>query len=413
MRAHFFGFLLLAGVSLPAAGQQKPTALPPMAHAPGYSWQASIAIHPKNPQNMVVAVSPGTVYYTVDGGNTWKTGTVPVVGEQGDARLISDGHGTFYYFQTNGPGITACYTSRDGQTWDTGTPVAMDNTKHNERVNVSADAKGSLYVTYTQFDEYPSEDAACRSSIWMTRSSNGKKWSTPKEMSQTAGRCNDARRAASGALAAVAADGKSYVAWLTGQTIFMDRSFDGSMWLSNDITVTRLKADAYSEPTLLVDRSKGPRMGSLYMAWSDTRSSQDDADVWFIRSTNYGDNWTSPQRVNDDALGQQYQPAMAIDPATGILYMLYFDRRATEGEGLATEVYLAWSNDGGNNFHNKKISTAPFTGQTILPERGYTGLAVHKGTIAAVWIQDLDGKPAVFTNTLTQEALGAAQIATK
>jgi photosystem II stability/assembly factor-like uncharacterized protein len=413
MRAHFPGLLLLAGVSLSAAGQQKPAALPLMA--PGSSWQASIAIHPKNTQNMVVAVSPGMVYYTLDGGATWThTSEVPVVGEQEDMQLLSDGHGTFYYLQTNGSGSTSCFLSHDGKTWEKGMPVATNEGKQSARVGATTDAKGSLYVTYTQFDTYPSEDAACRSSIWMTKSSNGKKWSTPKEISQTAGRCNDIQHAASGSLAAIAADGKSYVAWLTGQTIFMDRSFDGSMWLSNDIAITRLKADpSYSEPILLIDRAKGPRTGSLYMAWSDNRSGQGDADVWFIRSTNYGDNWTSPLRINDDPTDQQYQPAMAIDPATGLLYILYFDRRASEGAGLMTEVYLAWSNDGGNNFHNKKISTAPFAGEATFPERGYTGLAVHKGVVAAVWIQDLEGTPAVFTATTTQEALGAKQIVKK
>jgi hypothetical protein len=414
MRTHFFGLLLLASISLPAAGQQKPTALPATGNAPGYSWQTSIGIHSKNTQNIVVAVSPGTVYYTLDGGTTWKTGNVPVVGEQGDTKLLSDGHGTFYYFQTNGLGITSCYTSHDGQTWDTGMPVPMSANKRNERVGVTVDAKGALYLTYTQFDAYPSEDEACRSSIWMTKSSSGRKWSTPKEMSQTPGRCNDMRYAASGSQAAIAADGKSYVAWLTGQTIFMDRSFDGSMWLTNDITITRLKADpTYSEPTLLIDRAKGPRAGSLYMSWADTRSAKDDADIWFIRSTNYGDNWTSPQRINDDAAGQQYQPAMAVDPTTGVIYVLYFDRRESEGEGLATAVYLAWSDDGGNNFHNKKISTESFLGEATIPERGYTGLAVQKGNIAAVWVQDLDGKPAVFTVTTTQDALEVKPIATK
>jgi hypothetical protein len=412
MRAQIIGLLLVAGVSFPAAGQQTPAALP-FTTAPAASWQASVAIHPKNTQNMVVAVSPGTVYYTLDGGTTWKPGTVATTGTEGEVSLLSDGHGTFYYFH-NAAGQPMCYTSRDGQVWDAGAPVTSDASKKNVRLGVTADAKGSLSVTYTQFDQYPSDDAACRSSIWMTKSSNGKKWSTPKEMSQTAGRCSDAQHAASGSLAGVSPDGKSYVVWLTGQTLFMDRSFDGSMWLSNDITITRMKADpSYSEPTLLVDRAKGPRTGSLYITWSDNRSGQGDADVWLIRSTNYGDNWTSPIRINDDAIGQQYQPATAIDPATGIMYVLYFDRRASEGEGLSTEVYLAWSNDGGNSFHNKKISTAPFTGQATLPERGYTGLAVHKGVIAAVWIQDVDGKPAVFTATTTQETLGAKQIATK
>lgn len=411
MRTYFFGLLLLASVTLPAAAQQKPTAIPAASRP---SDQVSIAINPKNTQNMVVATSPGSVYYTLDGGNTWElTTSVPVVGEEGETQLLSDGHGTFYYFQTNGPGITSCYTSRDGQTWDSGTPVPGGANKRNERIGVTADAKGSLYLTYTQFDAYPSDDAACRSSIWMTKSSNGKKWSKPLEISQVAGRCNDAAHAASGSLAAIAPDGKSYVAWLTGQTIFMDRSFDGSVWLTNDITITRLKGDLYSEPTLLVDRAKGPRMGSLYMSWSDTRSGQDDADIWFIRSTNYGDNWTSPLRVNDDAIGHQYQSAMAVDATTDVLYILYFDRRASE-EGLATEVYLAWSTDGGNNFQNKKISTASFTGQDTPPERGYTGLAVHKGVIAAAWVQDLDGKSAVFTTTLTQDALGPAKpLATK
>jgi hypothetical protein len=403
MRTFSIGLLLLSGISIAAVAQIKNTSLPIASAGP--FWQTAVAMHPKNPANVVVAVAPGTVLYSIDGGTSWQPGSLTTAaGPEGEVSMVADGKGDFYYIQTSGNQMV-CHVSKDGgKTWDVGSPViGPDPTKKNLRQTATIDARGTLHLTYTQFDNYPSDAADCRSAIFLTQSSNGKKWSKPREISQVPGRCNDGRSAAAGAYTAVAYDGKSYVVWLNNQTIFMDRAFDGSTWLSTDITVTKLKGDkSYSNPILLADRSKGPRQGSLYLTWSDTRAGKEDADIWFMRSTNYGDNWTSPQRVNDDTpVKHQYQPAMAIDQATGFFYILYFDRRAYDDN--QTDVYLACSTDGGNTFKNKKISETSFAGSESWPEFGYTGLAAHKGIITPVWIRTNEGKPEVWTATLKQE----------
>lgn len=65
-------------------------------------------------------------------------------------------------------------------------------------------------------------------------------------------------------------------------------------------------------------------------------------------------------RVNDDATTRhQFFPAAAIDPTTGILYVVYYDRRATIGTD--TDVYLSRSADGGRTFHAMAVSDLSFT----------------------------------------------------
>jgi hypothetical protein len=49
---------------------------------------------------------------------------------------------------------------------------------------------------------------------------------------------------------------------------------------------------------------------------------------------------------------------MTIDQTNGYLYFVFYDRR--ESDKTMTDVYLAWSKDGGETIENIKISESPF-----------------------------------------------------
>ncbi len=49
---------------------------------------------------------------------------------------------------------------------------------------------------------------------------------------------------------------------------------------------------------------------------------------------------------------------MCIEPVTGVMYIVYYNRRDTIG--AITEVYAARSIDGGETYHNYLVSDAAF-----------------------------------------------------
>lgn len=388
----------------------------------------SVAINSRNPLNIVAASAPDNVYVTMDGGNTWqKLKIKSSSGISGDPVVIADEKGVFYHFHLSDPGVKAagseqspkhvvCHVSNDGgKTWDEGISITENTPKDHHHPQATSDAKGNVTVTWTQFDNYASKDSTCQSVIMLSSSSNGKRWSKPVMISQIAGNCLDGDDSAAGAVPAVSEDKKAYVAWSNKGLMFFDRSFDGGgMWLSNDIVIGRqpggwdLPIGGHQKsnglPVLLVEKLKGPRQGMLYMSWADERNGVDDSDVFFIRSANFGDNWTAPVKVNDDAKGKhQYMPWMTIDQTTGYVYILYYDRRSYDDN--QTDVYLAYSSDSGGSFKNVKVSETSF-----VPDAGsFFGdnldVAAHNGIVVPIWTRMDNGVTSVWTSVIRQDQL--------
>jgi hypothetical protein len=386
-----------------------------------YVCEPSIAINPKDPLNIVAASVLNNIYVTKDGGTTWqKKKITSTMGVYGDPSLIADASGNFYFFHlsdpTHGTGgydsekldrIVVQISYDGGETWTDGEGIGFNHPKDQDKQWPTLDAKGNLVVTWTQFDKYGDTSPDCQSNILISTSKSGRKWSEPKVLSQFPGNCIDNDDTAEGAVPAVTFDNKMFVAWGNKGQLFLDRSFDGgNMWLTNDIKVIDqpggwdLEIPGHDRcngmPVLLTDRSKNPYRGSLYLTWADQRNGKNDTDIWFIRSNNFGDNWSQPLRVNDDAPGKhQYLPWTAVDQTTGYIYILYYDRRAYDD--LQTDVYLAYSSDGGLSFKNVKISETPFIPTDANFFGDYLNIAAHKGIITPVWARMDNGKTSVWT----------------
>lgn len=398
-----------------------------------YMCEPSIAVNPRNPLNIVAASVLNNIYFTKDGGATWQKREIKSsFGVYGDPALIADGGGTFYFFHlsdpTNGKGgydsekldrIVVQRSNDGGDTWDDGTSIGFNHPKDQDKPWPGIDSKGNLILTWTQFDSYGSKDSACHSNIMLSTSKNGSKWSDPIVVSQISGNCLDNDSTVMGAMPVITFDGKAFVTWAVNEKIYLDRSFDGSLWLSNDIPILDqkggwdLKIPGHERcnglPVFMTDRSKTGFRGYLYLVWSDQRNGEADTDVWFSRSTNYGDNWSAPLNVSVAKKNHQYLPWMAIDQSNGNIYVMYYDRSGSED--LKTEVYLAWSTDGGSTFKNTKISESPFVpgDQTFFGD--YTNISAHKGIITPIWTRTDNGKTSVWTSVIKHSELEA--LATK
>jgi hypothetical protein len=397
-----------------------------------YMCEPSIAVNPRNPLNIVAASVLNNIYFTKDGGATWNKREIKSsFGVYGDPALIADGSGTFYFFHlsdpTHGKGgydsekldrIVVQRSDDGGDTWDDGTSIGFNHPKDQDKHWPAIDSKGNLVLTWTQFDSYGSKDSACHSNIMLSTSRNGSKWSEPIVISQTPGNCLDNDSTVMGAMPTVLFDGKTFVAWAVNEKIYLDRSYDGNLWLSNDIAVIQqkggwdLKIPGHDRcnglPVFTTDRSKTGFRGYLYMLWSDQINGENDTDVWFSRSTNFGDNWSTPINVSSVKKNHQYLPWMTVDQSNGNIYIMYYDR--SNYDDLNTDVFLAWSTDGGASFKNTKISETPFipSEQTFFGD--YTNISAHKGVITPIWTRMDNGKTSVWTSVIKHADLEALTV---
>lgn len=126
--------------------------------------------------------------------------------------------------------------------------------------------------------------------------------------------------------------------------------------------------------------------------------SNSDLDILMIESFNAGNNWTSPIRVNDDALnnGKMQDLVWADFDVNGDLIVTWRDRRNGSGPGYkrATEIYGAYRATTASTFNpNFVISDLSVPHHTVLEQNGndFMSVALRNDTLNAVWGTTRDG----------------------
>lgn len=386
--------------------------------------EPSIAINPKNTENIVAGSVLNFVYVSNDGGKSWsKEELKSSSGVYGDPVVRADFEGNFYYSHLANPTgkawqdeefldrIVIQKSSDNGKTWNDGSFTRPNNPKDQDKQWMAIDPNdNTLYMTWTEFDLYNSKKTEDHSRIQFAKSTDqGATWSVPKSISQFEGNCLDDDQTTEGAVPSVAANGELYVAWCYDEKIYFDKSTDqGENWLTEDVLVSDQPGGwSYNIPGISrcngmtiteVDQSTGPHSGTIYINWSDQRNGENDTDIWLSKSTNQGASWSTPKRVNDDPAGKhQFFTWMDVDPITGYIYIVFYDRRNDLHDKNETEVYLAYSKDGGENFTNLKISESPFTPQLGVFFGDYNDISAYNGVIRPIWTRQEGFKLSVWT----------------
>lgn len=150
-------------------------------------------------------------------------------------------------------------------------------------------------------------------------------------------------------------------------------------------------------PTFVVS----PRTGALVIAWADMRNG--DADIFSVRSADSGATWSSPQRVNHDALHNgkdQFMPELAVAP-NGVFTCAWFDRRHDPKNTLIDEDIAQSSDDGRSFGRNIRVTARSWdpaidapqpegrAGNTFIGD--YQALAVDNGTAHPLWNDTQNG----------------------
>lgn len=384
--------------------------------------EPSIFLSPLNPNVQVAGVVLNKVLRSLDGGRTWELQMVESsYGVYGDPVITADYKGNFYFAHLADPSgegrsndawldrIVIQKSTDRGKTWSNGTFAGHRPPADQDKHWLAVDPRlNYIYMTWTEFDKYGSADPADKSRILFSRSTDqGRSWSAATSISQYEGDCIDGDQTTEGAVPAVGPDGTLFVAWSYDEKIYFDKSVDlGRTWLETDkvagtqpggwdIDIPGL-GRANGMPITATDLSEGPHRGNVYINYCDQRNGTDDTDVWLLKSTDSGETWSDPIRVNDDGPGRhQFFTWMSIDPVTGAIYIIFYDRRNYNDN--KTDVYLAASFDGGESFRNVRVSESPFTPTTGVFFGDYNCVSAHDGIVRPIWTRMENGKLSIWT----------------
>lgn len=391
--------------------------------------QTSVAVHPLNPSVMAAAtitdVYPGGyttgAYITTNNGANW-TGTNSIrdhlgniISTLGDPNIIIDKNGnyiiTYTVYPLSGSDFKAgvSYSTNNGLFWSQ--TVYIPGVEKADKVTSAADNSslspyyGRIYAVYSDYT---------KSGLYFSTSSNGGvSWDTVKRISPPA---IDARV---GACMTVGKYGEIFVSWPyfnssnSSSYIGFAKSTNGGLsWTANDtavyVNLTRLAfrlflngCRANGLPVINTDKSGGPRDGTIYMTCTEKAASgspaTDDYDVIIRSSTNQGNNWSAPRKVNQDFTGSlkyQFFPVLTIDDFGGVNVVYYDTRNTLTNDSF--EVFHSRSLDGGYTFQDYPVTDHKFKIKTINPTLfgvpgyigSYIGVTSSKRTITPVWFDN-------------------------
>lgn len=339
--------------------------------------------------------------YSTDGGTTWAASQlIPLLSPNhprvSDPVVCSDTNGNFYVatvsLTTSGALDLVVYKSIDGGATFTDYYFVQGGGANDEDkewmvcdlTKGSSPYKNHLYISWTRF--------GTPAGILLTKSTNnGVNWSTPVQVSNGGG--------VQGSDLAIGPNGEVYAVWVGGTSttdiIYFNKSTNGggtfaaatniAQGTSPNITIS---SSGVTFPSIDCDLSGGPRNGYLYTVWCDSRNG--DPDIFLIRSSNSGNNWSAPVRVNNDGIGNgklQCWPWISVNEQGNIAILYYDSRNSTSTNTI--EAYLARSTDGGTTFINEKLSSTPFTAawpNTDVRFGDYINVDYVGSRIATVWV---------------------------
>jgi hypothetical protein len=161
-----------------------------------------------------------------------------------------------------------------------------------------------------------------------------------------------------------------------------------------------------AEANLAWDRSGGPHNGRAYLVYTDAPAvGSSDTNIFVRTSDDNGNTWSAPVRVNDDTgTNSQFLPAIAVDQTTGAVGVSWYDARndvlggSGNTDGVANDeaqLYASVSVNGGANFlANVRVSAGtsrsaasepPAQGVRPLGFGDYESADFYGGAFYPVW----------------------------
>lgn len=398
----------------------------------------SIFIDPNDPdyvlqsnnstQNPVGSLYGANYFFSTDFGVTWG-GSIQGAGgnNSGDpttAISLSGRHYVGYISSGYGQGVSY---SDDGVNW---TPVLADPGSGSDILDKNhlwidnsptSPYEGNVYVAWTDFGG-PNDS---RIELVYTND-GGLSYSNAVNISAAvnAGSHDQGVNIQTGPDGQVYAVWAIYDSWPTDETALgFAKSLDGgATWLPATRIISNIRGirnsgtgknmRVNSFPSMTVDISGD---GTIYVVWTNIgvpgTNVGPDTDIYMIKSSDEGETWSEPIRVNQSPAGQghvHYFPWITCDPETGALSVIFYDDRNVGGNKC--EVFCANSFDGGETWEDFRVSDVDFTPAPIPGLAGgymgdYLGIAARGGRVYPVWTDNRTGVTMTYVSPYETNSL--------
>ena len=307
------------------------------------------------------------VSYSTDGGNAW---TSVQCGGNVSGGMLDKNHmwidnsasssydGNVYNVWTNLDGganynnIEFVSSANGGVSWSSVQNISsgVNSGSHDQGCNVQTGPNGEVYVVWAIYDSWPSDECA----LGFNKSLDG----------------------------GATFEGES-------------RILSNIKGIRNSEVSKNMRVNSF--PSMAVDMSTG----DIYVVWTNIGTpgvnTGTNRSVYMIKSTDEGDSWSSPVRVNqgpNDNGKESYFPWITCDPVTGILSVIFYDDRNVSS--TQAEAWVSNSNDGGTTWEDFKVSDVAFT-PSPLPGMAtgymgdYLGISANNGMVYPAWCDNRTG----------------------
>ncbi len=387
--------------------------------------EPSIAVDPTNPNRMVIGwrqfdtvtnnFRQAGYGYSLDGGLTW---TFPGVINPGlfrsDPVLDFDANGNFFYNSLTSGFTCDVFSIQDGGTnWNSGVP-AFGGDKQWMRIDRTGGVgDGFIYANWnvsfsTCAGDFTRSINAATSFEDCTSVDNSPRWGT----------------------LAVNSTGDLYIVGTSnvGEILIKSTTADDSSNPVSFDSVTNLNLGGFltgfvdvNPAGLLgqlwvdVDVSGGANDGTVYVLASVDRSSVngDPGDVMFIKSTDGGNTFSAPMRINTDSGTTAYQwlGTMAVAP-NGRIDVVWLDTRDAPAGTHDSVLYYTFSEDQGTTWTPEEAISPSFDPHIGYPNQDKMGdyfdmVSTDAGAHLA-WANTLNGGQDVYYTFINPDLLGTS-----
>lgn len=396
--------------------------------------EPSIKISRKNPDRIVAAwrdfrtgVEPANrkigYSYSTDGGITWQPSSVllaynPFYKYSSDPAVCTDTAGNFYIsvisIDENKTNSNVCvYKSTDeGETFE----EMLNVSPHPDSVNYGDDKS---YIVCDLINDSPYKNtlyvfwSTDSTSVFSKSTDCGKNWSKCSVIVPNGGYA---------LIPAIGPQGDIFVAWLDMQNgskygLHVSKSTDGGQSFTSKFINTVAYTSSFTRfPSIAADVSGGKRNGYVYLVWSNKSQSGNDETIYFSSSSDKGETWQPPKKINYDSMltqRNQYWPSVTVN-GYGNIYITYYDTRNTSHSNIINS-YIARSSNGGKTFHNMLLSSS----RTYINYQNndirfgdYISIDSWKNKIIPIWTDERAGgyDMEIYSSIITDSTIGITAI---
>ncbi len=336
--------------------------------------EPSIAVDPNNPNRIAIGwrqfdtitsdFRQAGVSFTTDGGQTWNASTLDPGQFRSDPVLESDADGNFYYSSLSSLSSIEMFRSTNGgASWSNPVPAFGGDKQWIAIDRTSGPGRGNIYQHWNvQFTGNPgtnftrSIDSASSFQTAIAGPQPFMKWGTmdvgPDGTLYLAGSELNT------------SDGHLFSKSTNAQNPLQVPSFSAaqSINLGGETTGGDVNPSGLlGQVNIATDHSFTDTRGNVYVLGSVDRPGPDPLDVMFVRSTDGGNTWSNPIRVNNDANGTnayQWFGTMSVAP-NGRIDVIWNDTR-NDASDSTSELFYSYSFDAGTTWQGNTALSQSF-----------------------------------------------------